>query len=172
MAVAISSVFSPRSFWYTTPLIPTRKVIIPEFRGIGQNGKSIGHLSIHDVILRTAFRFVSLLGEYPEVVAVEWLRFVARVGVTRCFCKVTNLVKGAWSLTIWNTPVQPVLFPFIADELLCILLHRVAIVGLTEILVLRIGKGMAGCDRGQLVFADTTRKNLVLTCRGVEVPLA
>src|SRR4029077_2944579 len=58
------------------------------------------------------------------------------------------------------------------DELLCVLFCILAIVRLAEVSLLCVGNGIAGGNCGQLVLADTARKYLVLTCCGVELPLA
>src|SRR5216683_2414584 len=55
---------------------------IPVLRRVGQRRKSTGHSPIHYVILGTAWRLVTLLGEDPEVVAVVRLWFIAGVRVT------------------------------------------------------------------------------------------
>ena len=48
---------------------------------IRENRETIRHISIHDVVLRSTFGFISLFREYAEVVSVEWLRFFAGVGI-------------------------------------------------------------------------------------------
>ena len=100
---------------------------ISVIRRIRQGGKPAGHLSVYDVILRAAFGFVSLFGEEPVVVAIEWLRFITCVGIAGSLGKVTNLFKWAWGLARGDGPVQPVLLAFIADKFLRVLFCLVAL---------------------------------------------
>src|ERR1700761_2751743 len=86
---------------------------IPVFRGIGQNGKTARHVSVHDVIHRAAFRLISLAGEYAVVIAIEGLWFTARAGVTDSFREITQRAQGTRRLTFRHTPVEPVLLTFI-----------------------------------------------------------
>jgi hypothetical protein len=103
-----------------------------------------------------------LFGNNSEVITIEGLRLVTRVGVARGFREVNELAKWTRSLILSNLPIQPILFAFIADKLLRVLFYFVVVVSLSEILLLRIGYGAAHLDSGQLAVAYTASKDIVL----------
>src|SRR6516164_1491742 len=96
---------------------------VPVVHRVGQNGESASHFSVHDVVFRATLCIGALLREYPVVVAVEWLRFVARVGVAQRLCEVTKGTKGTRRPAFCNGPVQPVLFALVAREPLGVLFN-------------------------------------------------
>ena len=107
-------------------------------------------------------------GQDPIVIAVEKRRPVAGVG-SHSFREIAKLAERARGLTFRHRPVQTVLLARVAHELLCVLLD-LAVVSLAEILLLRVGRGFASRDCGQLVLADPARQYLVLAGRGIEIP--
>src|SRR6516165_12641859 len=73
---------------------------VPVFHWIRQNGEPACHFSVHDVVFGAAFCSSALLREDPVVIAVEGLRFVARVGVAQYLCEVTKGAKGTRRLAL------------------------------------------------------------------------
>src|SRR5215469_1662849 len=94
---------------------------VPVFHWIRQNGEPACHLSVYDVVFCATLCCGALLRQYPVEVAIEGLRFVARVGVAQRLCEVTKRAKGTRRLALCNGPVQPVLFALIASEPLGVL---------------------------------------------------
>src|SRR5205807_3746004 len=63
---------------------------IPISGWVGENCEAASHLSVRNVIRRAAGGFVSLFCQDLEIVAVEGLWLLARVGVADGFCKITK----------------------------------------------------------------------------------
>ena len=111
------------------------------------------------------------LGEDPIVISVEKWRLIAGAG-SNGFREVAKLAERARGLTLRDRPVQPVLFARVTNELLRVLLDLAMIVRVAEVLLLRVGRGLASRDCGQLRLADPARQYLVLAGRRIEIPSA
>src|SRR5208283_1610294 len=79
---------------------------------------------------------------------------------------------GALWLAFGCLPIKSVLLTRVTGEFLGILLHRVAIVGLAEVLVLRVSENTTDANGGQFVLADAAIENLLHACWRVEIPSA
>src|SRR5271157_5029617 len=139
-------------------------------RGIGHEGEAASHFPIHDVALGATFCVSALRGKYAVVVAVERLRSIVLAAVTLSGGIGHQRADGALGLAFGNLPIESVLLAGVADEFLRVLFDRVAIVGLAEVLVLRVSQSITHTNGRQLVLANAAEEYLLHARFGVEVP--
>src|SRR5271157_2064120 len=139
-------------------------------RRIGNEGEAASHFPIHDVALGAAFCVSALRGKHAVVVAVERLRSIVLAAVTLSGGISHQRADGALGLAFSSLPIESVLLAGVTGEFLGVLLHRVAIVGLAEVLVLRVSKSITHTNGRQLVLANAAEEDLLHASFGVEVP--
>src|SRR5271157_3391693 len=139
-------------------------------RRIGNEGEAASHFPIHDVALGATFCVSALRGKYAVVVAVERLRSIVLAAVTLSGGIGHQRADGALGLAFGNLPIESVLLAGVADEFLRVLFDRVAIVGLAEVIVLRISQSVTDANGRQLVLTNAAEEDLLHASFGVEVP--
>src|SRR5271157_1625807 len=139
-------------------------------RGIGNEGEAASHLPIDDVALGATFCVSALRGKHTVVVAVERLRSIVLAAVTLSRGIRHQRADGALGLTFSSLPIESVLLAWVTDNFLGVLLHRVAIVRLAEVLVLRVSQSITHTNGRQLVLANAAEEYLLHARFGVEVP--
>ena len=85
-------------------------------------------------------------------------------------CLGDEFAKGTGIFTLRRRPIEPVLLSWLADDALGIGINAGAGAILLGVFVLRINIGKRGLNCIQLVFADTTRENLLAARRRIEAP--
>src|SRR5437899_1741896 len=116
-----------------------------------------------------AFGRCALLGKYPVVIAVEWLRLLAGA-IAQSLGHIGQRAQRTWRLAFWHFPVQTVLLARVTQEFLRVLFG--AAVGLLEVLVLRTGNIGKHIDGNQFIVADPSRQDFFLAACGVKGPPA
>src|SRR5271157_1090124 len=139
-------------------------------RRVGNEGEAASHFPIHDVALGAAFCVSALRGKHTVVVAVERLRSIVLAAVTLSGGISHQRADGALGLAFSSLPIESVLLAGVTGEFLGVLLHRVAIVGLAEVLVLRVSQSVTYANGRQLVLANAAEEYLLHARFGVEVP--
>src|SRR5262249_22668949 len=76
---------------------------------ISQNGESVCHVSVYDVVLGAALGGIALFREYAEMIPAERVRLLPRFRVACDIGKVTHLADRARRLSGSSRPVQTVL---------------------------------------------------------------
>src|SRR5438270_11736154 len=69
-------------------------------------------------------------------------------------------------------PCQTIMFPWRADDSLCVLIHGRIIVLFLGVFFLCFDKAVAHLDRVEFIGADAPAQNLIAAGLGVEVPLS
>jgi hypothetical protein len=114
----------------------------------------------------------ALRRENPIHVAVKWDRLPSlssAIAFGDCFCDQRS--DGAVRFTRRSGPVQSVVRPFVAENLLRVLRDTGALARLRGIFVLRLDQALQNVDRVQLVGADPPEDQFLLAGRRIEHPL-
>src|SRR5271169_5561260 len=109
---------------------------IAVLRGISDERESSCHFPVDDVALGAARSSRSLRCEQAEKIPMKWVCFLA---VALGSSVLEHRTDRTLRLAFGRLPIQTILLAFIADELLCVLMHCVTIVQLVEVFILGVG---------------------------------